>query len=54
MTALTNKQKQDIRKAALQKAAERDGFANWSQAMTAWMKGQAVMVKVQKVEKETK
>ena len=39
--AQTNKQKQDKRKERLQAAAERDGFETWSQALTAWWKGEA-------------
>lgn len=39
--AQTNKQKQDKRKERLQAAAERDGFETWSQALTAWWRGEA-------------
>ena len=40
-TARSNK-----RKAEMQDAAERDGFATWSEAITAWKNGEAVLVKV--------
>lgn len=45
MTPKTAKEKQDQRKNELQAAAIRDGFANWSQALTAWKNGCVVMVK---------
>ena len=41
---LTNKQKQDKRKAELQAAAVRDGFSNWSEALTAWKNGKVILV----------
>ena len=41
---LTNKQRQDKRKAELQAAAIRDGFRNWSEALTAWKNGQYKLV----------
>jgi hypothetical protein len=37
----TNKEKQDKRKAEMQAAAERDGFATASAAITAWKNGKA-------------
>lgn len=37
----SSKEKQDQRKAELQAAALRDGFENWSQALTAWKNGEA-------------
>ena len=43
--AQTNKQKQDKRKERLQAAAVRDGFETWSQALTAWWKGEARLTK---------
>ena len=45
MTPKTTKEKQDQRKNELQAAAIRDGFSNWSQALTAWKNGYVVMVK---------
>ena len=39
-----NKEYQDKRKAELQAAAERDGFENWSEALTAWKNGQARLI----------
>lgn len=45
MTPKTTKEKQDQRKAELQAAAIRDGFSNWSQALTMWKNGYVVMVK---------
>ena len=41
----SSKEKQDRRKAELQAAAERDGFETWSQALTAWSKGEACLTK---------
>jgi hypothetical protein len=41
----TRNQRSNKRKAELQAAAERDGFATWSEAMTAWKNGNAVLVK---------
>ena len=35
----------DKRKAELQAAAERDGFASWSEAITAWKNGEYILVK---------
>lgn len=37
----SSKEKQDQRKAEMQASAERDGFATWSQALTAWKNGEA-------------
>lgn len=42
----TRTARSDKRKAELQAAAERDGFANWSEAMTAWKNGIAVLRRV--------
>ena len=39
-----NKEYQDKRKAELQAAAVRDGFHNWSEALTAWKNGQARLI----------
>lgn len=39
-TARSNK-----RKAELQAAAVRDGFKSWSEAVTAWKNGEAVLVR---------
>jgi hypothetical protein len=41
----TNKEKQDKRKAEMQAAAERDGFATASAAITAWKNGKARLTK---------
>lgn len=41
----SSKEKQDQRKAELQAAALRDGFENWSQALTAWKNGEARLTK---------
>lgn len=46
MTALTSTQKSTLRKAQLQQAAERDGFATWSQMITAIKNGKAQVVKL--------
>jgi hypothetical protein len=59
--ALSTNERQNKRKAALQQAAERDGFPNASAAMTAWMKGEFILIdkvamesEISKVEKNTK
>jgi hypothetical protein len=41
----TRNQRSDKRKAELQKAAERDGFGTWSEAITAWKNGLYILVK---------
>lgn len=41
----TRTARSDKRKAELQAAAERDGFESWSQAITAWKNGDAVLVR---------
>jgi hypothetical protein len=41
----TRTQRTDKRKAEMQAAAIRDGFATWSEAITAWKNGDAVLVK---------
>lgn len=41
----TRTARSDKRKAELQAAAERDGFSSWSEAITAWKNGEAVLVK---------
>lgn len=43
----TRTQRSDKRKAELQAAAERDGFETYSEAMTAWKNGNAVLVRTQ-------
>ena len=44
---LTSTQRQRRRYGQLQAAAERDGWTNWSEALTAWKKGKARLVKVE-------
>jgi hypothetical protein len=44
----TRTERANRRKAELQAAAERDGFENWSQAMTAWKNGEAILVRQNK------
>ena len=46
MTHKNNAQHQATRKAALQQAAERAGFATWSAMLTAIIKGQAQVIKL--------
>lgn len=41
----TRNQRSDKRKAEMQAAAQRDGFATWSEAITAWKNGTAVLVR---------
>jgi hypothetical protein len=41
----TRTARSDKRKAELQAAAIRDGFASWSEAMTAWKNGEAILVR---------
>jgi len=41
----TRTKRSDKRKAELQAAAERDGFATWSEAITAWKNGEAKLVR---------
>lgn len=41
----TRTKRSDKRKAELQAAAKRDGFATWSEAITAWKNGEAILVK---------
>jgi len=41
----TRTQRSSKRKAELQAAAERDGFVTWSEAMTAWKNGNAILVR---------
>jgi len=43
-TYSTNSARQARRVAELQAAALRDGFASWSTALTAWKRGDVVMV----------
>lgn len=45
----TSTKRSDKRKAELQAAAERDGFSNWSEAITAWKKGDYILVKAQSI-----
>ena len=40
----TQARRQARRVAQLQAAAERDGFNNWSEALTAWKNGEYVLV----------
>ena len=49
-----NKEYQDKRKAELQAAAVRDGFGNWSQALTAWKNGQARLIHTHAAQLEMK
>ncbi len=42
----TSKQKTDTRKAALTAAAVRDGWTRYSTALTDWLNGRAVLVRV--------
>jgi hypothetical protein len=41
----TRTKRSDKRKEEMQAAAERDGFATWSGAITAWKNGEAVLVR---------
>lgn len=41
----TRTARSDKRKAELQAAAIRDGFATWSEAITAWKNGEAILVR---------
>jgi len=41
----TRTKRSDKRKGELQAAAERDGFETWSEAITAWKNGEAVLVR---------
>ena len=41
----TRTRRSNKRKEEMQAAAERDGFTNWSEAITAWKNGEAVLVK---------
>jgi len=43
---MTNNQKSDRRKAALQQAAERAGFTSWSAMLTAIKNGTAQVTKI--------
>jgi hypothetical protein len=43
----TRTQRSDKRKTELQAAAIRDGFTTWSEAITAWKNGEAVLVRKQ-------
>jgi hypothetical protein len=41
----TRAKRSNKRKQELQAAAERDGFATWSEAITAWKNGEAILVR---------
>ncbi|MCI0554937.1 MAG: hypothetical protein L0287_28655 [Anaerolineae bacterium] len=41
----TRTQRSNKRKSELQAAAKRDGFSTWSEAITAWKNGEAVLVR---------
>lgn len=43
---IINKRGQDKRKAGMTSAAKRDGYKTWSNAITLWIKGEAVLVRV--------
>ena len=43
----TRTQRSNKKVAEWQAAAERDGFETWSAALTAWKKGEAVLVRTQ-------
>lgn len=44
----TRTQRSTKRKEELQAAAERDGFKSWSEAITAWKNGEAILVRKDK------
>lgn len=43
---IINRRSQNKRKAGMTSAAKRDGYKTWSNAITLWIKGEAVLVRV--------